>query len=169
MSVYVTEDHSVITEARQVREDHDAFATRLQACMLGMGFHEDDVVVQVGYGALVKIAGVRTADGRLPEGWKKREDAAEDDDVIVPDHSTALGMLAGQIFAACGDVPTLRKVLEPAGMPAILHTVKIGDQYRQLTPAVDLYEDRMVVVKWKGIGGLGDLGHDVGAIWQRVS
>lgn len=168
MSVYITEDHEVVTRARQVRLDHNAFATRLRACMLAMGFGEDDTVVQVGFGALVKIAGVRTCDGRIPVGWKRREDAADDDDIIVPDHSTDLGASAGRIFAALGDVPSLRQVLEPFGMPAILHAVQIGDAYRQLTPAVDLYEDRMVIVKWKGIAGLEELGQTVGAPWQRT-
>lgn len=167
MSVYISEDVSVVTDARQVREDHATFTTRLQAVMVALGFGEHDTVIQTALGASVKIAGVRIhPEMGWPDGWKLRE---ESEDVVVPDHSSQQGMVAGQMLAGLGDVPNLRQILDGYGMPSLLPSVQMNGEYRQVTPGVDLYEDRMVVVKWKGLHGLEQYGETAGPVWERVS
>lgn len=167
MSVYISEDVSVVTDARQVREDHATFTTRLQAVMVALGFIEQDTVIQTALGASVKIAGVRVLHPDFPpEGWKLREGS---EDVVVPDPSTQQGIVAGQMIVALGDVPNLRQILDGYGMPSLLPSVLMNGEYRQVTPGVDLYEDRMVVVKWKGLHGLEQYGETAGPVWERVS
>lgn len=167
MSVYISEDVSVVTDARQVREDHATFTTRLQAVMVALGFIEQDTVIQTALGASVKIAGVRVLHSDFPpEGWKLREGS---EDVVVPDPSTQQGIVAGQMIVALGDVPNLRQILDGYGMPSLLPSVQMNGEYRQVTPGVDLYEDRMVVVKWKGLHGLEQYGETAGPVWERVS
>lgn len=165
MSVYISEDLSVVTSARQIREDHSVFTTRLEAVIIALGFAEHDTVVQVALGPSVKIAGVRVR-WDYPEGWKYREGS---EDVVVPDHTTQQGMVAGQMLAGLGDVPNLRQILDGYDMPSLLPSVPLNGEHRQVTPGVDLYEDRMVVVKWKGLGGLEQYGQTVGPVWERTA
>lgn len=167
MSTYITQDPAAIAAAEQVALEHGAFAEKVQAVRVVLGFGTDENIrmVQVGRGGESWIGGIRVLEGPPPTGWVPRDDG---DDALVPDTSTPEGMEATRVLATLGRVPSLRAILPAFGMPAIVESVQVTEEegYRSHAPAVDLNGGRLIV-KWRGFN-MNDVNITVSNIWEHV-